>query len=143
MRLPWSTKYLLLPGFLVGASVAVIVFADQFFEVHYTFVGIGAVLVGVTGFGSLWQKVEEAHRIAVKTEKNINGGMANLASQILQDEIRVAGLEAGLGARVIALEESKRDCDEEKRLCLEENEKLRDWVITRLDGSGNGRSDNR
>jgi hypothetical protein len=143
MRLKWSTKYLLLPGLLVGASVAMIVLVDQFYEVHYTFIGIGTILVGITGFTKLWEKVEEAQHTASKVEHQINGGMSEAAKAHVEEALTNSEIEVGLWRRVDALEEAKQECVEREKRCEAENEKMRRWVIERLDMSGKGRGGDR
>jgi ammonia channel protein AmtB len=155
MRFKWSTKWLLFPGLGIIAFLVAVFLVDAFtHRVEYPldiwrmdlddFLGnIGFLLAGIAAIWTVAKTAKRAEKKADQVADQVNGGMASLATQILHDEIRVAGLEVGLGARVMALEESKRDCEEEKRVCLEENEKLRDWVIERLDTSGNGRKEGR
>ena len=143
MRFPWTTKEFLIPGLVVGIAVAAIIMLDQFYEVHYTFIGIGTVIVGTTGFGTLWQRAMEADRLAKRLEAQINGGMSAAAKQHVQEALDNQEIEVGLWRRVNALEDSKQECIEREKRCEEENERMRDWVVARLDQTPLGRRNDR
>lgn len=143
MKLPWSVRWLLLPGLALGVIITVTVLADQIFEVHYTFIGIGTILVGWGAIWTAYQKADEAQHTANKVEKQINGGMSESAKQHVEEAIANSELEVGLWRRVDALEQSKQECVEREKRCEEENEKLRDWVVARLDQTPLGRNENR
>ena len=139
----WTSKALLIPGLVVGVGVVAVITLDQFFDVHYTFIGIGTIIVGVTGFTALWDKADAALRTATNIEHQINGGMSDAAKQHVQEAFEDHEIEVGLWRRVNALEESKQDCLEREKRCEAENEKMREWVIARLDQSPLGRHDGR
>ena len=111
---------------------------------------IGFFLVGVAAFASLWRKAGRAHDKADEASKDINGGLANLASQIITDELRQSDIEVGLHKRVTALEKLTAEYirrevvwDEEKEQIRLDRVALRDWLNRRLDESGNGRNEAR
>ena len=139
----WTSKALLIPGLVVGVGVVAVIMLDQFFDVHYTFIGIGTILVGVTGFTALWDKADAALRTATNIEHQINGGMSDAAKRHVQEAFESQEIEVGLWRRVNALEEAKQDCLDREKRCEEENEKMREWVIARLDQSPLGRDDGR
>ena len=139
-RLAWSTKWILLPGIAISIVVGLIVTVDQFYEIHYTFIGIGTILVGMSGFGALWEKADRAQHTAAVVEQQINGGMSEAAKQHVEDALANSEIEVGLWRRVNALEDSKQDCLEREKRCEEDNAKMREWVIARLDQSPLGRA---
>ena len=139
----WTSKALLIPGLVVGIGVVAVIALDQLFEVHYTFIGIGTILVGVTGFTALWDKADKAERTASNVEHQINGSMSEAAKQHVQEALENSEIEVGLWRRVDVLEASKQDCLDREKRCTEENDKLRVWVIDRLDKAPYGRDNGR
>jgi len=139
----WTSKAVLIPGLVVAAGVVAVIALDQFYEVHYTFIGIGTIIVGVTGFTALWDKADAALRTATNIEHQINGGMSDAAKAHVQEALKESEIEVGLWRRVDALEASKQDCLDREKRCTEENNKLRAWVIDRLDRSPYGRDNGR
>ena len=107
---------------------------------------VGFFLVGIAAFASLWVKAGKAHDKADEVSKEINGGLEKLATQHVAAatlEAQEAGHYVELLGRVTAIEKERDDCHEELAEVRVEMGQIQDWVVTRLDKSGNGRSEAR
>jgi hypothetical protein len=155
MRLKWSTKWLLFPGlgiiaflvatFLVGIYAHRIEYPLDIWRMDLDdFLGnVGFLLAGIA---AIWTVAKTAHRAEKKADlvaHQINGGMSDVAKRHVIEALDNSEIEVGLWRRVDALEESKQECVDREKRCQDENDKLRDWVIERLDMSGKGRGGDR
>jgi hypothetical protein len=126
-------------GFYLLATVTVhLVKTDSSFS--EVMLGLGGVGVAVAAVWTVWLKAKEADRKAEALDRKLNGGLQSIAAQIMADELRLAGLEVGLGKRVEFLEEHYQDCLVRE---IESKAELRRWLLERLDETGNGRSEER
>ena len=153
-RMRWSTRWLLLPGLGVVSFVVAVFLVDRYAHVDYPFdvwrmdlddalANIGFFLVGVAAIWTIGAKATRAESKANHVEHQINGGLSESAKRHVNEMLDNNEIEVGLWRRVDALEESKQDCIEREKRCSEENEKLRNWVIARLDQTPLGRQDDR
>ena len=106
-------------------------------------IGVGTFLLGVAAFVTLWRKADKTQAATDRVAGQINGGMSAIAREHVEGAISDADVEVGLWRRVDALEAGLDECCERELRCLEENDKLRDWVIARLDYSTEGRNTER
>ena len=105
--------------------------------------GIGTILLGIAAIWTVWLKANRAEAKADQVSKQINGGMSKIAREHVDGALKNADVELGLWRRVDALETAVDDCTDREQRCMDENEKLRDWVIARLDYSTEGRDTER
>jgi hypothetical protein len=155
MKLKWSTKWLLFPGLGIIAFLVAVFLVDAYVHrVEYPlgvwrmdlddFLGNIGFLLG--GIAAVWTVAKTAKRAEAKADlvaHQINGGMSDAAKAHVLEALDNSEIEVGLWRRVDALEESKQECIEREKRCENENEKMRRWVIARLDQTPLGRQNGR
>lgn len=147
----------LLPGIGVALVVVGVVLINQHANIAYpldtwrmdlddALVGLGTILLGIAAIWTVWLKARDADRKADALSKKLNGGLSNLAAQILNDEIKQAGIDISLANRVATLEEKLEHSHgalEECRRREEEWKRLKARIGHYLDESGVGREEPR
>ena len=100
---------------------------------------VGLFLAGLAAFLTVFRKANKAHLKADQVSERINGGMAKMA----REHVAIAANEAtetehyiDLLERITAIETQRDDCHKELA-------DIRDWIMKRLDESGNGRGEGR
>jgi len=151
----WSIKQLLIPGLILYVVLlAVLHVVIDSIHIVVTAAGCALFVAAIAALAQAWVKTKrymdernEKEKELVgrqdELEHQLNGGLMNLATQVMNDELRQAGFEADLGPRVAFLEEHYKDCLEreaewqKERVQVREDRKLlRDLMIERLRGSG-------
>lgn len=105
-------------------------------------VGIGTVLLGIAAIWTVWIKALSADRKADALHEKLNGGLSSLAAQILNDEIKHAGIDVNLANRVAVVEQLLGNTQEKLEKC---EEREQEWIRMKarighlLDEIGKGR----
>ena len=121
------------------------------------FVGnIGTLLIGVGTLGLAWvgyRKIGGTNRKIDQVEHKLNGGMNKIVERLVEDEMAAKGYDQTFLEVLSKVDEcikqrddaigQRDECRVALKASLDENDKLRQWVVDRLDGSGNGRSSER
>jgi len=107
---------------------------------------VGILAAAAAGVWKVKLDADKAHREADKAnaktadlERKFNGGLQEAAKTHMQDN----EMFESLMVRVDRLEEEKQQEQKGRVDCEEALSDLRQWVITRLDQTGNGRSNGR
>jgi len=153
----WSWRTLLLPGIGLVLVVAGIVLINQHATIQYplgtwrmdlddALMGVGTILIGAAAIWTVWLKAKEAAAKAEALEKKLNGGLSDMAAQIMVDELRTAGLEINLAERVASVEATLETVTTQRDLCLErvaQQDAIIESIHRRLDQNGVGRHEPR
>lgn len=117
-------------------------FDDLLGNIGTLLIGIGTMALAIVGV----RKERKVKEKIEKVETKLNGGMNAIVERLVADEMAAKGYDRTfleLLAEVEKFRNERDECREKVATCLEENEKLKQWVVDRLDESGNGRSEER
>ena len=142
-----------LPGIGLVALVIAVVLIQSQAHVEYplhvwrmdlddALVGFGTILIGSAAIWTVWLKARDADARTVALEKKLNGGLSSMASQIMMDEMKQAGIDATLAKRVATVETKLEDVTHQRDDCLErvaQQDALIEAIHQRLDQNGMGR----
>lgn len=107
---------------------------------------LGLFLGGVAALITVFRKADRAQKKADQVSERINGGMAELAKEhvaIATAEATEASHFIDLLGRVTTIEKQRDDCHDQLEVMRTELGRVQAWVVTRLDKSGNGRTEER
>jgi hypothetical protein len=150
-------RYWFLPAVGFAALVAGIVLVNQNANVAYPLstwrmdlddliASVGIVAVGVAAIWTVWLKAKAADQKASALTERVNGGLKKMAEQHVAAATAEA-IEAGhyvdLLSRVTTIEQQRDDCHEDLAAVRIELSSIQDWVVRRLDDTGNGRGNPR
>ena len=105
-------------------------------------IGLGTILIGTAAIWTVWLKAKAANERVDAVERKLNGGLSNMASQIMMDEIKQAGIDTTLAKRVATVETRLEDVTTQRDDCLErvaQQDALIEAIHQRLDQNGMGR----
>jgi hypothetical protein len=162
MKRRWSFWWLLVPGILllVGVVAIHIFTSDLHITVTFTMVGIGTILLAVAALiGAIikWreyqQRVQDLETKTDDLDNKFNGGMVEVMTKILNDEIKSGNFRIDLVKRIATVEnnldetlERLRDAEADRERCLERERewlRIRNRMVNALDELGYGRDEPR
>jgi hypothetical protein len=100
---------------------------------------VGLFLAGLAAFLTVFRKAGQAHKKADQVSERVNGGMARMVKEhvaIATNEATEASHYLDLLSRVTEIEGQRDDCHQQLA-------DIKEWVVNRLDETGNGRSGER
>lgn len=153
----WSLRTLLIPGVGLVVFIVGVVLVNEYARVAYplstwrmdlddALIGFGTILIGTAAIWTVWMKATDAAAKAEALEAKLNGGLSSIASQIMMDELKQAGIDTTLAKRVAGVEAKLEDVTGQRDDCLErvaQQDALIASIHDRLDRNGLGRNEPR
>ena len=117
----WSLRNLFFPGVGLILIVAGVVLINQNATIEYplttwrmdlddALIGFGTILLGAAAIWTVWLKQKALDQEIRKVDNKLNGGLSSIASQVMRDELKQAGIDKGLTVRVEFLEDQYQEC---------------------------------
>jgi hypothetical protein len=100
---------------------------------------IGLFLAGAAAFIVAIRKADKAHKKADQVSERVNGGMARM----VKEHVAIATNEATETSHYIDLLSRVTEIEKQRDDCHQQLTDIKEWVVNRLDETGNGRSGER